>query len=200
MDALIETISKRRLSMKKDLAAIYTGTDSTMFHLRYTLFCLGLDMTGTKEQLVKRIEDHGLEVGGCVIDPSQISMNCCPLYLIKAYLISHSLSPEGTSDELLIRVRHRLGGNGSIFGNNMNRNANKELIREAVEAVNKGEVPSGASICLMGIHGYSYDSFYKTFFDRFTRKRIMGKTGFLEGLWYASFPEMCSHMEFIPTE
>lgn len=198
VDEVIENISKQRLSLRPGFAVIYNGTMTTLWFLRYILFCLSLDMAGTREELIRRIEDHEIKIGDSIFDPSvskDPTYHC--EYLLKAYLKSHGLSTSGSSLELRARVLARLGNGGSIF----NHSENKRLIREAVEAVHKGDVPSEASICMMGIYGYAYDTYYKTFFNMHTLKRILGKTGFLEGLKYlASIQEVSDKIVFIPTE
>jgi len=175
----------------------------TGYHLRYILYCLGLKTSGTKEELITRIKDHGIKPGDGVFDPSclkdestSLGLNSCPTYLLKAYLKKHGLAMTGDKTELVARARQRLGLGGKIF-----EPEDKSLVVEAIRAVDRGSIPNEEAIHAMELHGYLYDSAHNTFINLETRQKVLGEKSLFESIWFVTYPTFPSEiMEFIATE
>jgi hypothetical protein len=167
IEEAIERVFKQRVSLRERFVAIYNGKRDTEYHLRYILRCIGLNISGTKAELVSRIEENGIKIDDAVYDQSAFVENIakygvdfCPIYFLKVYLKKHGLSDTGHKYELVARTKQHLGNLAAITILSFNTE-DKKFIAEAIHAVDHGNIPSEHSIHIMEQHGYRYDKHNK---------------------------------------
>lgn len=199
IEEVIEQVSEKRISLRKGIGFVYNGHD-TVYYLRYFLRCLGLKTSGTKEELIARIEDAGIKRGEIVYDSSVVEngivlnkLDEYPMYLLQVYLKEHEQLTSGSRKQLVERIKeyHKAPTATTSYS------PEKKLIASAIYAVNSGKLPTDEAIDTMEKHGYFYDAKFNTFINAKTHEKILGKKSWLESFWFMTYPLFPDSMEFI---
>jgi len=215
IETAIERVSRQRIALREDYAAPYNGPEDSEYQLRYILLCLGLKTSGTKPELIDRIERHGIQRGELIYDPApwasgpqayeppQVAtpaglgkrirlghLDLCPVYLLKVYAKKHNLQIPRTKGELVVVIREHMMAISEDKIVPFIIPEDKKVISDTIHALDHGGTISKEAIELMQLHGYQYDTFFRTFFHTVTHEKVLGKKSIWETINFALYPSL----------
>ena len=192
LESTINRVCKQRVVLQEGDALLYCGTADTAYTLRLILSFLGLKTSGTKSELIERIEDHGINPGEYIWDHVSLGerltprlLHFCPHYLIKVYLRKHNIPISGTKDELTETVRQHMISTSQDKIVPPIAPEDKKAISDIIHTLYRGGKISESDVDLMALHGYKYDEISNTFFDTATSWKVLGDRTLAEEMRFA---------------
>jgi len=197
IETAIERVSRQRIALREGYIAPYNGPEDSEYQLRYILSCLGLRTSGSKPELIDRIETHGVQRGELIYDLVNLGdritvshLDSCPDYLLKVYLKKHNLPILTTKADLIAMVREHMVTNSQEKLVPFIVPEDKKVISDTIHTLDHGGTISKEAIELMELHGYQYDTFFRTFFHTVTHEKLLGKKSIWETINFALYPSL----------
>jgi len=197
IETAIQRVSRQRVALREGYAARYKGHEETEYQLRYILLCLGLKTSGTKPELIDRIEKHGIQRDEVIYDPANLGdritvshLDSCPDYLLKVYATKHKLPTATTKADLIGLIREHMVTNSEEKVVPFIVPEDKKTISDTIHTLDHNGSISKEAIDLMSLHGYQYDGTFQTFFHTVTREKVLGSKSIWETMHFALYPSI----------